>query len=90
MGRYDRQGMSDLARTTLVRAIAEIPEDEPELKSPAMLRLAYAEMKIGRLHDSLARLKEVRDLALANPSTTHFFPYRNGDHTRRVGNRREQ
>jgi DNA-binding winged helix-turn-helix (wHTH) protein/tetratricopeptide (TPR) repeat protein len=70
---YDRQGMSDLARATLSDAINEIPEHEHELKSRAILRLAYTEMKMGHLHDSFARLNDVRSMALASPSTKHFF-----------------
>jgi len=52
----------------------ELPTEERELKSRSLVRLAFAEMKAGRLHDSLSRLNEAREIvALAGPATTGFF-----------------
>ncbi len=59
---YYHQGVFDLARTTLQSALRDIPTDEIELKSVALIRLAVVERLAGRLHDALAVLEEASPL----------------------------
>jgi tetratricopeptide (TPR) repeat protein len=66
--------MFDLARTNLLAALKELPAEDLELRSHTLLWLAFAEMKAGRLLDSLARLNEASEIvALTGPSNTDFF-----------------
>jgi len=58
---YYREGFFDLGRTTLLSALQTLSNDEPELKSLGLIRLASFERHAGRLHDSLARLNEASD-----------------------------
>jgi len=60
---YYRQGMFDLARTTLVRAFGELSEDDRELRSVGLIRLGMVERHAGHLHDSLARFTEASEIA---------------------------
>jgi signal transduction histidine kinase/ActR/RegA family two-component response regulator len=59
---YYHQGVFDLARTTLQAALRELSEDQWELRSIALIRLAVVERFCGRLHDSLAMLDEANSL----------------------------
>jgi TolB-like protein len=60
---YYRQGMFDLARSTLVRAFGELSEDDRELRSVGLIRLGMVERHAGRLHDALARFTEASEIA---------------------------
>jgi TolB-like protein/predicted negative regulator of RcsB-dependent stress response len=60
---YYRQGMFDLARTTLVRAFGELSEDDRELRSVGLIRLGMVERHAGRLDDALARFTEASEIA---------------------------
>ncbi len=66
---YQREGMLDLARTTLQAALEALSNEEYEIRRFALLRLAAVEWQAGRLHVSLERLKETDELVeLASPS----------------------
>jgi len=68
---YYREGFFDLGRTTLLSALKTLSNDEPELKSLGLIRLASLERHAGRLHDSLARLNEASDtVEFAGPWAT--------------------
>jgi tetratricopeptide (TPR) repeat protein len=56
---YWREGLFDLARTTFLAADNELKVHDDELRGRALLLLAMNEFSAGRLHDALARLKEV-------------------------------
>lgn len=71
---YDREGKFDLARTNFLRALEELPVDDLEARAKSLRRLAFAEMKMGHLHESLARLDEASAMvASAGPLGTMFF-----------------
>ena len=71
---YYREGFFDLGRTTLTSAIQILANDELELKSLGLIRLASLERHAGRLHDSLAHLTEASDLVeLGGPWATGRF-----------------
>jgi len=55
---YYRQGLFDLARVTLRSALEGLSDDEPELKSIGLIRLAVVESHTGRLHDAVDLLNE--------------------------------
>jgi signal transduction histidine kinase/FixJ family two-component response regulator len=59
---YYRQGLFDLARTTVRSSLQTLSEDERELKSIALIRLAVVESHAGRLHDALGFLNEAAPL----------------------------
>jgi len=65
--------MYDLARTNDLANSDGFASSYPEVRNRSLLRLAFSEGKIGRLHDSLARLNEARDMALANPGTANSY-----------------
>jgi TolB-like protein/predicted negative regulator of RcsB-dependent stress response len=56
---YYREGLFDLARSTLQVALRGLPKDEPEVRSVGLIRLAVVECDAGRLRDSLDLLREV-------------------------------
>ena len=55
---YYRQGLFDLGRQTLVRVLQEVPAEDWELRSLALIRLAILERHAGRLQDALTRLMD--------------------------------
>lgn len=59
---YYRQGLFDLARTTVRSALQTLSEDETELRSVALISLAVIESHSGRLHDALGLLNEAEPL----------------------------
>jgi signal transduction histidine kinase/predicted negative regulator of RcsB-dependent stress response/ActR/RegA family two-component response regulator len=59
---YYHQGAFDLARTTLHCALGALPNQERDLRSVALIRLAVVERLAGRLPDALALLDEVTPL----------------------------
>ena len=61
-GCYYRQGLFDLARTTVRSTLLNISADERELRGIALIRLAIVETHTGRLHDALALLNEAAPL----------------------------
>ncbi len=59
---YYRQGMFDLARTTLRSALSDVSNTEIEQKGVALVRLSTLERHAGRLHDALGLMNEVNCL----------------------------
>jgi signal transduction histidine kinase/ActR/RegA family two-component response regulator/predicted negative regulator of RcsB-dependent stress response len=59
---YYHQGAFDLARATLHCALTDLTEDERELRSVGLIRLAVVERLAGRLHDALTLLDEATPL----------------------------
>jgi tetratricopeptide (TPR) repeat protein len=56
---YYHQGLFDLAHSTLGTCVASLGEEDYELKSVALFRLAIVERHCGRLNEALALLDEV-------------------------------
>ena len=68
---YYREGLFDLARTTLKSVLDTLPSEDHELRSLALIRLAVIERHAGRAHDSLALLNEASESAeLTGPWVT--------------------
>src|SRR5215213_3278017 len=59
---YYRQGLFDMARSVLIHVLSELSEDDRELRSLALIRLASLERHAGRLRDALSRLFEATDI----------------------------
>lgn len=59
---YYHQGAFDLARSTLHAALADLTDNDRELKSVALIRLAVVERLAGRLHEALDLLKDASPL----------------------------
>jgi signal transduction histidine kinase/ActR/RegA family two-component response regulator/predicted negative regulator of RcsB-dependent stress response len=55
---YYRQGLFDLSRTHLRSSLQDLSEDDHELKSIGLIRLAVVEIHTGRLHDAIDLLNE--------------------------------
>ncbi|MFN2510726.1 MAG: winged helix-turn-helix domain-containing protein [Pyrinomonadaceae bacterium] len=53
---YYREGLFDLARSTLQAAILELSNEDSDLTSMALIKLAGVECHAGRLYDSLSQL----------------------------------
>ena len=61
---YHRQGLFDIARSTLVRVIGELSDETNwELRSLALMRLGCLERQAGRLKDALTQLIKATQLA---------------------------
>lgn len=60
---YHRQGLFDIARTTLLRVFDDLSEEDWELRSLALMRLGGLERNAGRLKDALARLSQATEIA---------------------------
>ena len=54
---YYHQGAFDLARTILLSALQCLDDNDRELRSVGLIRLAVVERLAGRLHDALAQLE---------------------------------
>ena len=59
---YYHQGAFDLARTTLQYALHCLGNDEHELRSIGLIRLAVVERLAGRLHEALTQLEKATPL----------------------------
>ena len=59
---YYRQGLLDLARETISAALDDLPENQLELKTLALIKLGVIERDSGRLNESLLRLREAANL----------------------------
>jgi tetratricopeptide (TPR) repeat protein len=59
---YYRQGMFDLGRSTLVNVLDTLTQDDIDLRSLALIRLACLERHSGRLKDALSYLKQTERL----------------------------
>jgi TolB-like protein/predicted negative regulator of RcsB-dependent stress response len=66
-----REGLFDLARITLLAALETLSDEDRELRSLALIRLASIARHAGRLQDALARVDEAGEIAaLTGPWTT--------------------
>ena len=71
---YDREGMFDLARATFLSALQDMPLEYAELRSRTLVRLAFAEMKVGHLREALKRLEEASEIVgWAGSSVADFY-----------------
>jgi DNA-binding winged helix-turn-helix (wHTH) protein/tetratricopeptide (TPR) repeat protein len=59
---YYREGLFDLARTTLEKSLANLSVSDYELRSLALIRLGVVERHAGQLLDSLARLNDLLEI----------------------------
>lgn len=59
---YFWQGLFDLARATLRSSLESVKDDEQELRSVALIRLALVEHHAGRLHDAINVLNQALPL----------------------------
>jgi len=68
---YYRQGLFDIGRSTLTRVLNELSDENWDLRSLALIRLASLERHAGRLNDALARLTEATTIVeLSGPWAT--------------------
>jgi TolB-like protein len=68
---YYRQGLFDIGRSILVHVLADLSEDDWELRGLALIRLASVERHAGRLREALGRLNQATDLVkLSGPWAT--------------------
>jgi len=68
---YYRQGLFQIARSTLIRVLEEISLEDSELRSLALIRLASLERHAGRLNDAHARLLDASKIVeLSGPWAT--------------------
>ena len=71
---YYRQGLFDVGRSTLVRVLSELSEEDWELRSLALIRLASLERHAGHLQDALSRLNEATHVVqLSGPWATSRY-----------------
>ena len=59
---YYREGVFDLARSTLQSAILGLSNEDSDLRSMALIKLAGVECHAGRLYDSLSQLDEAAEI----------------------------
>lgn len=59
---YNREGLFDPARTAIQLALEALSEENHELRSVALIRLATIEARAGRPHDALKRLDEAAEI----------------------------
>lgn len=62
---YYRQGLFDIAQSTLIRVLDDLTEESIELRSLALIRLATLERHAGRLKDALERLGQAEPMVVA-------------------------
>jgi tetratricopeptide (TPR) repeat protein len=67
---YYRQGLLDVARETISTGISELPAEELELRTLALVKLGVIERDSGRLNDSLTKLREAASLEAAGSLVT--------------------
>jgi len=68
---YHRQGLFDIARSTLNQVLSDLSDESWELRSLALMRLASLERHAGRLKDAISRIIEATHFAeLCGPWTT--------------------
>jgi|GEM_PF-663385 len=60
---FHRQGLFDLANSTLVRILEDLSDENRDLRSLALMRLGSLERNAGRVKDALARLIEATNMA---------------------------
>jgi tetratricopeptide (TPR) repeat protein len=62
---YYRQGLLDISRQTGLTALSEVPYDELELKTLALITLGVVDRDLGRLNESLIRLREAANVEVS-------------------------
>ena len=67
---YYRQGVFELARTTLQSAYDALPDAEQELKAIALVRIGIINRHAGRLRDALRLLSDAESIISAASSST--------------------
>ena len=67
---YYRQGVFDLARNTLRSSLENFADEDSELRSLALIRLAVVECHTGRLHDAVDLLHEAAPFVEASGAWT--------------------
>lgn len=68
---YHRQGLYDIGRSTLLRVLGSLSDDNWELRSLALMRLGSLERQAGRLKDALSlSLKAIHLAELCGPWLT--------------------
>ncbi|HYK22325.1 MAG TPA: tetratricopeptide repeat protein, partial [Pyrinomonadaceae bacterium] len=68
---YYREGLFDIGRSTLIRVVNELSDENGDLRSLALIRLATLERHSGRLKDALLRLNQAKALVeLSGPWAT--------------------
>lgn len=71
---YWREGLFDLARNTLLAVLEQLDDEDRELRSLTLIRLAMTEGSVGHLHDAMAHLNEAAAiLELAAPWLTAIY-----------------
>jgi tetratricopeptide (TPR) repeat protein len=60
---YQRQGLFDMAGSTLIRVLDDLGDENGELLTLAFMRLASVERQAGRLKDALTRLMQITETA---------------------------
>jgi len=71
---YYRQGLFDLARTTLRSSLCDLSDRESELQGIVLIRLATVERHASRLHDAVGKLNEAgRFIDYVSPWTKGRF-----------------
>ena len=68
---YYRQGLLDIARETISKAVSTLPDDEMELKTFALVIWGVIERDSGRLNDSLVKLREAAKIEAAGRLITN-------------------
>jgi DNA-binding winged helix-turn-helix (wHTH) protein/tetratricopeptide (TPR) repeat protein len=67
---FYRQGLFDVARETLSSALSDLPDDQTEIKSVALVLWGVVERDSGRLMNSLVRLREASTLEVTGRLVT--------------------
>lgn len=68
---YYRQGLLDIAKETISTALSELPEDQLEVKTFALVLLGVIERDFGRLKSSLTKLREAATIEATGELVTN-------------------
>lgn len=60
---FHRQGLFDFSNSTLVKVLEDLPEEDRDLRSLALMRLGSLERNAGRVKDALTRLEQATHIA---------------------------
>lgn len=63
---YFRQGLLEIARQTGLSALSDLPHDEMELKTLALIAVGVVERDLGLLNQSLIKLREAASIEVAS------------------------
>jgi tetratricopeptide (TPR) repeat protein len=71
---YWREGLFDLARDTLIAVLEQLKDEDTDLRSLTLIRLAITEWRVGTPHDAMARLNEAAPIVeLSAPWLTAIY-----------------